>query len=64
MHELPYEPKTLAEAENLGEPIAAGKPTPFTSAIVDLANTLTGQSESAPPKKPWYARLVGNRSRA
>jgi pilus assembly protein CpaE len=64
MHELPYEPKTLAEAENLGEPIAAGKPTPFTSAIVDLANTLTGRSESTPPKKPWYARLVGNRSRA
>lgn len=63
MVELPYEPKTLAAAENLGEPIAAGKPTPFASAIVDLANTLTGRSESAPSKQPWYARLIGNRSR-
>jgi pilus assembly protein CpaE len=64
MVELPYEPKTLAAAENLGEPIAGGKPTPFASAIVDLANTLTGRSESSPPKQPWYARLVGSRSRA
>jgi pilus assembly protein CpaE len=62
MYELPYEPKTLAAAENLGEPIAGGKPTPFTSAIVELANTLTGRTETARPL-PWYARLVGNRSR-
>jgi pilus assembly protein CpaE len=64
IYELPYEPKTLAAAENLGEPIATGKLTPFASAIVDLANTLTGRTESAPAKQPWYARLVGNRSRA
>ncbi|MDB5988915.1 MAG: putative CpaE protein [Herbaspirillum sp.] len=63
MVELPYEPKTLAAAENLGEPIATGKPTPFATAIVDLANALTGRSESAPSKQPWYARLAGNRSR-
>ncbi|TDN67274.1 AAA family ATPase [Paraburkholderia sp. BL10I2N1] len=62
MVELPYEPKTLAAAENLGEPIAAGKPTPFTSAVVELANMLTGRTEAAPPK-PWYARLAGNRGR-
>ena len=63
MVELPYEPKTLAAAENLGESIATGKPTPFAAAIVELANTLTGRSESAPSKQPWYARLTGNRGR-
>jgi len=63
MYELPYEPKTLAAAENLGEPIAAGKGTPFTSAVIELANALTGRSETAPPK-PWYARIARKRGRA
>lgn len=63
MFELPYEPKTLAAAENLGEPIAAGKATPFTSAVIELANALTGRSETTPPK-PWYARAARKWGRA
>lgn len=62
VYEFPYEPKTLAAAENLSEPVAAGKPTPFTSAVVELANMLTGRTETA-PRKRWYERLVGNRGR-
>ncbi|XUW90274.1 AAA family ATPase [Burkholderia sp. M6-3] len=62
MYEFPYEPKTLAAAENLSEPVAAGKPTPFTSAVVELANMLTGRTEAA-PRKRWYERFVGNRGR-
>jgi pilus assembly protein CpaE len=57
-HELPYDPKSLARAENLAEPVAArGKQPGFDTAIVRLANGLTGRESSA-VRLPWYARLM------
>ncbi|MFX1671685.1 AAA family ATPase [Paraburkholderia sp. A2WS-5] len=59
VHSLPYEPQSLALAENLGEaPTLANAPrSPFAAAIVSLANAITG-SEAAVPREPWYKRLV------
>lgn len=59
VHEFPYEPKALAVAENLGEPIASKKPMPFAAAIVELANGVTGRETAI--AKPWYARLISKR---
>jgi pilus assembly protein CpaE len=62
VHSLPYEPQSLALAENLGE---AGKlphanRSPFAAAIVSLANAITG-SETAVAREPWYRRLLPTR---
>jgi pilus assembly protein CpaE len=57
LHELPYDPKSLARAENLGEPLAVHKrPLGFAAAIERISNDLTGR-ESAPPVR-WYSRLT------
>ncbi|GAB3626162.1 Iron-sulfur cluster carrier protein [Pandoraea terrae] len=56
LHELPYDPKTLAKAENLGEAVVDRKPGGFASAIERLAHTVTGR-ESPTAATPWYARL-------
>ncbi len=56
VHELPYDPKPLARAENLGEPVgASGKPQGFAAAIERVASSLTGRESPAPA--PWHARL-------
>ncbi|MEX3931213.1 CpaE family protein [Paraburkholderia phymatum] len=57
VHELPYEPKSLARAENLGEPIGArtGREG-FAAAIERLANCLTGRESAA--SLPWHTRLL------
>jgi pilus assembly protein CpaE len=63
VHELPYDPKSLARAENLGEPIGAGtRRDGFSAAIERLANSLTGRESAAPV--PWHARLFKLRSTA
>jgi pilus assembly protein CpaE len=57
LHELPHDPKSLARAENLGEPIVVRKKQPgFAAAIERIANSLTGRESSA--SLPWYARLM------
>lgn len=62
VHEFPYEPQTLALAENLGQAIADAKHSAFAKAIVALANGLTGSDEAVPgTPQPWYARLAGRR---
>ncbi|MFX1762770.1 AAA family ATPase [Paraburkholderia sp. A1RI-2L] len=62
VHSLPYEPQSLALAENLGEAptLANAQRSPFAAAIVSLANAITG-SEAAVPREPWYKRLVPTR---
>ncbi|MGF6266989.1 pilus assembly protein CpaE [Paraburkholderia youngii] len=56
VHELPYDPKPLARAENLGEPVGARrKPLGFAAAIERIASSLTGRKSPAPT--PWHARL-------
>ncbi|MEZ0603891.1 CpaE family protein [Paraburkholderia sp. IW21] len=56
LHELPYDPKTLARAENLGEPVVDRKRQPgFAAAIERISNDLTGRE--SPPPVPWYVRL-------
>lgn len=56
VHRFPYEPDTLALAENLGEPVPDSRRSHFAKAIVALANTLTGSEAHVP--LPWYARLA------
>ncbi len=59
VHSLPYEPQTLALAENLGEAAAGTQRTLFAAAIVALANSITGNEETAAPARaPWYRRLA------
>ena len=59
VHSLPYEPQTLALAENLGEALASSQRSPFAAAIVALANSITGNDEAAAPARaPWYRRLA------
>jgi pilus assembly protein CpaE len=60
LHELPFDGKTIATAENLGTTAADGK-TPFASAIARLADSLTGRQEAM--AAPWYARFL-SRSKA
>jgi pilus assembly protein CpaE len=61
LHELPYDPKSLARAENLGEPIAArGNRPGFAAAVVRIANGITGRESTVAPL-PWYARLMPTR---
>jgi pilus assembly protein CpaE len=62
VHEFPYEPQTLAVAENLGEAVADTRRSAFAKAIVALANRLTGSDSAPGTPQPWYARLVGKRS--
>lgn len=51
-HELPYSPKALALAENLGEGVDAARDGGFLSHIAEVARDITG--ESAPAAAPWY----------
>ncbi|HEX7916658.1 AAA family ATPase [Rudaea sp.] len=57
VHEFPYDPKSLARAENLGEPIGgrAGRDG-FAAAIERLADNLTGRESAAPPA--WHTQLL------
>ncbi|RDU99693.1 AAA family ATPase [Trinickia dinghuensis] len=65
VHEFPYEPQTLAVAENLGEAIAEGKHSAFARAVVALADAITGSDAPAvAAPSPWYARLRSKRSAA
>lgn len=58
VHSLPYEPQTLALAENLGEVVSTQR-SQFAAAIVSLANSITGNEvEAAPARAPWYRRLA------
>jgi len=58
VHSLPYEPQTLALAENLGEAVSTQR-SPFAAAIVSLANSITGNEvAAAPARAPWYRRLA------
>jgi pilus assembly protein CpaE len=58
VHAFPYEPQTLAIAENLGEAIADAKRSPFARAIVSLANAITGSDAPVTASERWYARLL------
>jgi pilus assembly protein CpaE len=62
VHSLPYEPQSLALAENLGEAerLANAQRSPFAAAIVKLANAITG-SETPAVSEPWYKRLLPTR---
>jgi len=63
--DFPYEPQTLALAENLGESIADGKHSAFARAVVALADAITGSDAPAvTARSPWYARLLPKRSAA
>lgn len=65
VHEFPYEPQTLAVAENLGEAIGEGKHSPFARAVVSLADAITGsEAPDVVAHRPWYARLLRKRSAA
>jgi pilus assembly protein CpaE len=61
VHSFPYEPKTLALAENLGEPVTDPKRSPFARGIVTLSNAITGSEASAPATERWYTRLLPKR---
>ncbi len=62
VHEFPYEPQTLAVAENLGEAIAEGKHSSFARAVAALAYAITGSDAPAvAARAPWYARLARKR---
>jgi pilus assembly protein CpaE len=61
VHAFPYEPQTLAIAENLGEAIADAKRSPFARAVVSLANAITGSDAPVTASEPWYARLLPTR---
>ncbi|MEA3121884.1 MAG: pilus assembly protein CpaE, partial [Paraburkholderia sp.] len=61
VHAFPYEPQSLAIAENLGEAIADAKRSPFATAIVSLANAITGSDAPVTASEPWYARLLPTR---
>lgn len=65
VHEFPYEPHTLAVAENLGEAIEEGKHSSFARAVAALADAITGSDTPAVAKRaPWYARMLRKRSTA
>lgn len=64
VHVLPYEPISLALAENVGdeESAAAVRRSSFASAIVALANAITGsETTTLAPIEPWYRRLWSTR---
>ncbi|AOJ68928.1 MULTISPECIES: AAA family ATPase [Burkholderia] len=63
MLELPYEPQTLAVAENLGAALDAARGGAFAAGIVALAQGLTGADAAPAERRPWYARLAGARGR-
>ncbi|WP_026132251.1 AAA family ATPase [Pandoraea sp. B-6] len=57
LHELPYDPKSLARAENLGEALPTHKkPLGFAAAIKRISNELTGRD--SPPPVRWYSRFT------
>jgi len=57
---FPYEPQTLAFAENLGEG-GPGQRSAFNSAIVSLAHAITGTDARVAAPQPWYKRLLQKR---
>lgn len=61
VHEFPYEPNTLALAENLGEALADAKHSAFSRAIGSLAHAITGGEGPAVDDPPWYTRLLSKR---
>ncbi|KKC13727.1 cobQ/CobB/MinD/ParA nucleotide binding domain protein [Burkholderia pseudomallei MSHR1328] len=63
MLELPYEPQTLAVAENLGAALDAPRGDGFAAGIGALAQGLTGADAAPAARRPWYARLAGARGR-
>ncbi|KVD79247.1 fimbrial protein [Burkholderia sp. ABCPW 14] len=62
VRELPHEPRTLAVAENLAEPVDDSKRTGFQREIRRLADGITGEPMSI--AEPWYARLMKLRRRS
>ncbi|TKC86256.1 fimbrial protein [Trinickia terrae] len=57
--ELPYDPKALAFAENLGEPVNRGRQhSGFRGAIDALVREMTGAQHTAKTTQPWYASLL------
>ncbi|VBJ91970.1 fimbriae assembly-related protein [Burkholderia pseudomallei] len=61
MLELPYEPQTLAVAENLGAALDAPRGDGFAAGIGALVQGLTGADAAPAARRPWYARLAGAR---
>jgi len=64
VHSLPYEPQTLALAENLGEKdeSVTARRSQFGAAIVSLANAITGsETVAATAPEPWYKRMLSSR---
>lgn len=61
MLELPYEPQTLAVAENLGAALDAPRGDGFAAGIGALAQGLPGADAAPAARRPWYARLAGGR---
>ena len=57
-HELPYAPKALALAENLGEPVSNTRHG-FLNTIAAVAHGITG--EGAVAAEPWYAWFTKKR---
>jgi len=64
VHEFPYDPATLALAENLGDAIGEPHRSPFARAVVALAHSITGGDAPAAARAPWYARWRAKRSAA
>jgi pilus assembly protein CpaE len=60
VHSLPYDPQPLALAENLGEAegLTTVQHSPFATAIVLLANAITGSETATAAPQPWYKRLL------
>lgn len=61
IHRFPYEPETLALAENLGEGLGDVRRSPFSRAIVSLADAITGGDTALPADARWYAKLLPKR---
>lgn len=61
VHPFPYEPATLALAENLGEAIADPSRSPFARAVVSLADAITGGDTGLPANERWYAKFMPKR---
>lgn len=61
VHSFPYEPHTLALAENLGEAIADVQRSRFARAIVSLGNAVSGSETPVTASERWYARLLPKR---
>ncbi|HEV3106535.1 MAG TPA: AAA family ATPase [Trinickia sp.] len=61
VHEFPYEPHTLALAENLGEALADTRQSAFARAVVSLADSITGGDAPSAANEPWHARFLRRR---